>query len=279
MNQSHQPASFSELDLIRFMFELNHQSVDTAGLQQMVFDHRRAQNPLTPAAFSPMTSSFSPSNASTPSLTPKVSNSSQIPEPKVVFNYAPQMLTPAPTPSPVESEEIHTTPDTTVIDESDDETKEVRRDKLVASQKLNDWCGNSLYGNIPDVAMLEYDKILRESHTIKAQVIAKIHEEFPISYDYNPNKSRVRTNYEDKNIAEGRTRNNIASRRSRQRKKFQQQILQHSVDYDEDENFLLQKQEKWLKAIIENLEEKFLSKEGDKGTEVIEKLKNQCGFE
>lgn len=274
-----QPPSFNELDLIRFMFELHQQPIDNAGLQQIIYDHRRAQIPLTTAAFSPMMTSFTPSEASTPSVTTKPLNLSQIPEPKVIFNYAPQILTPAPTPSPVESEEIHTTPDTTRIDESEDESEEAPKTKLVPSQKLNEWCGSSLYSNIPDIAMLEYDKILRESHTIKAQVIEKIHEEFPINYDYNPNKSRVRTNYEDKSIAEGRTKNNIASRRSRQRKKFQQQILQHSVDFDEDENFLLQKQEKWLKAIIENLEEKFLSKEGEKGAEMIEKLKSQCGFE
>lgn len=273
MNQVPQP--FGELDLIRFMFELHRQPIDATNLQQMMLDHRMRTQPPQPHIqhypISPMATTFSPhtTNVSTPN----------IPEPKVIFNYVPQFPTPAATPEAPESEIISTTPDTTAHLTSDDESENEADERLKASQKLSDWCGNSIYANMPDVAMLEYDKILRESHAMKSEVIEKLHSVTPINYDYNPNKSRIRTNYEDPSIAEGRTKNNIASRRSRQRKKFQQQIVQYSVDYEQDENFLLQKEEKWLRAIIENLEEKFLAKEGEeRGREEIGKLRKQCGF-
>lgn len=262
MNQL--PQTFGELDLIRFMFELHRQPIDPISLQQYMYDHQMRSQPLPQVQTSPMSTNFHPrtANVSTPS----------IPEPKVIFNYFP---TPSATPDTVKSEIISTTPDTTTNLTSEDESDHEEDKKLQVSEKLSDWCGNSVYANIPDVAMLEYDKILRESHQMKVEVIEKLHNETPINYDYNPNKSRIRTNYNDPSIAEGRTKNNIASRRSRQRKKFHQQILQYSLDFDQDENFLLQKEEKWLRAIIENLEEKFVAKNG---SEEMEKLRKQCGL-
>jgi hypothetical protein len=256
-------SSFGEIDLLRFVFELNQQPVDSFRLQQMVFDHQARNSRLTPppeAQQSPTARTFNPqpTNASTPSP------ATQIPEPRVVFNYVPSIPTPAPTPEPEPQ------PTNALA-------------KLKSIENIIDWCGNSVYHNLPDVAMVEYDKMLRESHVTKAEVIRMLHEDAPINYDYNPNKSRIRTNYENPTIAEGRTKNNIASRRSRQRKKFYQHVLQYSVEYDEDENFLLEKQEVWLRGIIENLERKVVEKEGGGGEEgaVVEeivRLRKQCGF-
>lgn len=291
--QHHQQSSFGEMDLLRFMFELNHQSVDPISLQQMVYEHQMRNHlqysaltpppeprPLIPA--SPIADSFKPNlmTTSTPGNT-KI-HATQIPEPKIIFNYVPNIKLETPEP-----ERIDLTPDTTTIHdiedaneeylESDNENPEKLR-KLLFSEKLTEWCGSTIYHNMPDIAMLEYDRMLRDCHVMKMEVINKVHEEIPINYDYNPNKSRIRTNYGNPSIAEGRTKNNIASRRSRQRKKFQQHILQYSVDYDEDDNLLMSKQEKWLRAIIENLEEKIVAEKGVDGVHEIEKLRKQSGF-
>lgn len=148
--------------------------------------------------------------------------------------------------------------------------------KYSSESKL--WQGLSIYSNLPDIVMGEYDHFLRDSHEMKVEVVHDLNEEFPVSYDYNPKKSRIRTNYADPAVADDRTKNNIASRRSRQRKKFLHQILQYSVEFDVDENFLLRKQEKWLRGIIANLENKILTKNPTDDDKLF-KLRKQCGFE
>ncbi|KAL7011798.1 hypothetical protein ACKWTF_014462 [Chironomus riparius] len=283
MNQFQQ-SSFGEMDLLRFMFELNHQSVDPVSLQQMIFEHQMRNQlhyaaltpPPEPRLASPIADSFK-SNLMTTSTPGNVKiNESQIPEPKIIFNYAPSI-----TPEP---ERIDLTPDTTTIHDIEDANEDYLENdpeklrKLLFSEKITEWCGSTIYHNMPDIAMLEYDRMLRDNHIMKVEVINNIHEEIPINYDYNPNKSRIRTNYGNPSIAEGRTKNNIASRRSRQRKKFQQHILQYSVEYDEDDNFLMGKQEKWLRAIVENLESKIVAQKGVEGVQEIKKLRKKSGF-
>ena len=253
------------------------------------------------------------SRLSTPERTPYC----LIPEPKIVFQYVPnpKFPTPTPTPEPAEctestapidySKTTKTRTDFEITDRCQfiklkEDTKEVspptpttsggdsdseqencnsnsKFKNLVPASVIENWCGSSIYNNLPELVMTEYDKILRESHSLKVEVIKTLNIEFPVSYDYNPKKSRIRTNYADPQIADDRTRNNIASRRSRQRKKFQTQMIQYSVDYDKDENFLLSKQEKWLRGIIANLEQKALT--NDDGHGKIKKLRKQCGFE
>lgn len=55
---------------------------------------------------------------------------------------------------------------------------------------------------------------------------------FSLDYKYNENKSRIRTDYQNKAKAAQRTKNNIASRRSRHRKKFQIFSMTNIVDFD-----------------------------------------------
>lgn len=249
--------------------------------------------------------------------TPK-SSYDLIPEPKVVFKYASgePFPTPSLTPELVEAMDnvapidyrkafkkndnfrekdrsefiqlkndvkAHLTPSSSSHDSSDYDQENTADNlqllKLTPSSKIKNWCGSSIYNNLPELVMNEYDKMLRESHNMKVEVINALNQEFPVSYDYNPKKSRIRTNYSDPQIACDRTRNNIASRRSRQRKKFQTQMIQYSVDYDTDENFLLDKQEKWLKGIISSLEQKITSNTTDDGIARLNKLRKQCGFE
>lgn len=258
-----------------------------------------SQNSL---ASSPATSMFS-----------TATDNSMIPEPKIVFNYvsSPKFPTPTTTPEPsdepidyttcaLKKEDFHTknrsqfiklkktgdllkaplTPASSARDSDSDQentSDNTQLKKLETSSKIKNWCGSSIYNNLPELVMTEYDKILRESHELKVEVIKEMNKEFPVNYEYNPKKSRIRTNYADPQIADDRTKNNIASRRSRQRKKFQVQVIQYSVDYDEDENFLLGKQEQWLQSIITNLEQKVLN--DSDGSSKLRKLRKQCGFE
>jgi hypothetical protein len=307
-----------EMDLLRFFFEMNQQKMDSANLQQILREHQTKQSmPASNFAFSPI---FKPkeTNVSTPQLQPRVTNVSQIPEPKVIFQYvpSPRFPTPTSTPEPESCDEAnasHISADyqvakkktknfhiedrcnfiklkneqqsrktlmtpTSSIHESDSDHDAVDSRMPQLRAKARTWQGVSIYNQLPDIVMSEYDRILRDSHTMKIEVIAELNEEFPVSYDYNPKKSRIRTNYSDPIVADDRTKNNIASRRSRQRKKFLNHVLQYSVDFDVDENGLLSKQEKWLRGIIASLENKIVGKNST-DDEKIHKLRRQCGFE
>lgn len=247
----------------------------------------------------------SPFNSMISNLSRPKTSDSLIPEPKIVFNYVPTPKYPTPEPEEAsaidyrkakkKAEDFHikdrsqfiklrddlkTTPTNSSRDSDSDQENLSNNSllpKLTIAPKINIWRGSSIYNNLPEVVMSEYDKMLRECHSLKVEVVDALNNEFPVSYDYNPKKSRVRTNYSDPQIADDRTRNNVASRRSRQRKKFQTQMIQYAVDYDLDENFLLAKQEKWLKGIIANLEQKIISDDG--GIPKLKKLRKQCGFE
>lgn len=96
------------------------------------------------------------------------------------------------------------------------------------------------------------------------------------STEYNPNKSRLRKQYNDPAQAEDRARNNLASRRSRYKKKIAAQVLSLNLDFEKEENRKLFKQETWMATIISELEEKLLQS----GFEpiVIKNLRFECGF-
>lgn len=317
-----------EMDVLRFFFELNQQQMDPVKLQQILLQHQIQnqfkQNPSLhqPSAASTFSPIFRPKegNISTPAVPTPSSNISQIPEPKIVFQYipSPRFPTPTSTPEPKSSSEdeiedyqkaqrktksfqykdrchfinlkeeqnrkLLMTPTSEIdhsiheSDHSDHEIMESNLPKLKLSSKSTLWRGSSIYNNLPEIVKCEFDKILRESHSIKREVIDKLNHEFPVNYEYNPKKSRIRTNYSDTQVAADRTKNNVASRRSRQRKKFLTHVHSYSLDYDVDENFLLKKQERWLGAMIGSLENKILSSTPEREEELY-KLRTQCGFE
>jgi Basic region leucine zipper len=304
------------MEVLRFLFELKRERIDPIQLQSMLIQHtihnqvrqlaaetEELQKALPQAAgMSPMDSENSCSS---------VTKNCDIPAPKIIFNYVPSTSTfptPAPTPEPVQPTDMPIdyskktkkkqafkteerskfiklkkeakqpkvpAPDTESDQENYPETSQLK--KLVVSEKTETWLGSSIYNNLPEVAMNEYDKIMREGHSMKCDVIRTLNEEYPVSYEYNKNKSRIRTDYKVAQVAIERTRNNIASRRSRQRKKFNTVILQYSVDYDLDENFIISKQEKWLKSLIAGLEQKALQTNSSNLDEIL-KLRKQCGF-
>lgn len=292
-------ADLQEMDVLRFLFELKREQIDPIRLQQMLIDHQ-IQNQVRELAKKSNTASDSSQASWLKRFESAPHNNKDIPEPKFVVKYVPGFPTPTTTPEPDDytkapmktityldrsqyiklKDQMPPTPQSNHSDsdiESIADPSALKR--LSYASKINSWAGSSIYNNLPELVMTEYDKMLRESHDLKVETIRGLNIEMPVSYDYNPKKSRIRTNYSDPQIADDRTRNNIASRRSRQRKKFQVQMIQYSVDYDLDDNFLLAKQEKWLMGIIANLEQKITA--GDKVEDIAElkKLRKRCGFE
>lgn len=140
---------------------------------------------------------------------------------------------------------------------------------------LPQWTQTPRFGLNPAVLM-EFDKIERESVHMKENFTRQKMEECPIDYEYNPNKSRLRKQYNDPAQAEDRARNNLASRRSRYKKKIAAQLLSLNLDFEKEENRKLFKQETWMTTIIAELEEKLLQR----GFEpvVIKNLRFKCGF-
>jgi Basic region leucine zipper len=305
-----------EMDVLRFFFEMNQQQMDPVKLEQILLKHQIQSQQRQSQSFgyqhSPV---FKPkeTNASTPSVL-----ASTIPEPKIVFQYvpSPKFPTPTSTPEPPDAEleacsetvrnykvatrqpvtfeykercdfiklkdedrkKLLITPVSSVHESDSDQETGSNLPALKMSGKTKTWRGSSVYNNLPDIVMGEFDKMLRESHNTRIEVVDGLNREFPVNYEYNPKKSRIRTNYLDPQLADDRVKNNIASRRSRQRKKFLNHVLQYSVDFDTDENLLLSKQDQWLRQIILKLEEQIISKNSSQ-TEGIIKLRRQCGFE
>lgn len=169
----------------------------------------------------------------------------------------------------------------TIEDDEEDQTNTVTHFNLSGPikfySKFMRWVGSSIYTNMPERIMLDFDKLLRDGHILKVKVVKALNEERPVSYDYNPKKSRTRVSYTDPQDADDRTRNNIASRRSRQRKKFQLQVLQYAVDYDTDENLLNAKHIAWLNTIINNVQLRLVS-DSDSALTTIKHLRGQCGI-
>jgi hypothetical protein len=284
-------SDLAEMDVLRFLFELKREQIDPSELQKMLLQYK-IQNQVKKLAEetnargsvkdSPRSPQSSSSSSGGYSSTPSTSRSS-VPSPKAVFRPEQSSASSSKKSSKEDLQErekfINLQPETSPDSDTDQEnlSHNSQFTKLAAASKLKSWVGASIYYNLPELVMAEFDRMLRDSHDMKVEVIETLNKEFPVSYDYNPKKSRIRTNYADQQVADDRTRNNVASRRSRQRKKFQNQMVQYSVDFDVDENFLMAKQEKWLKGIISNLEQNVIAQ--DDGLSKLRKMRRQCGFE
>lgn len=295
-----------EMDVLRFLFELKREQIDPVQLQYMLLDRQIQQQVRALAQQAENRDNESESDSPSPSTssggyssTPSSSRTQDdVPNPNVVFKYT-SRSPPSPPNVPIyknaskPTENLtqersrfinlkeQSTPSASCSRDSDSDQENLYNNsqltKLTTSSKILHWRGASIYANLPELVMTEYDKMLRDSHSLKVEVIEALNKEFPVNYEYNPKKSRIRTNYNDPQIADDRTRNNIASRRSRQRKKFHMQMVQYSVDYDTDENFLMEKQEQWLRGIIGNLEQRLSGEQG--GISTIKRLRQQCGFD
>jgi hypothetical protein len=250
-----------EMEVIRFLYELKKRQMDRAAIQQMLFNQQQQTQSTSLAA---------------------EATENQIPEPKIVFQYTRAPETP-PT-SSAASDSHDSSSDEREIDavsssfpqnepksaESDrDENVRLEPVKMYGSTDLfmnsNErivtvWKGSSIYAHLPNIVLSEYDKILQEYHSRKVKTIKRMNKAVPVKYDYNPKKSRIRTNYSDPLVADDRAKNNIASRRSRHRKKFFNQIIQYSNDYDSDETFTLLREREWMLGQMSNYEDEALRK-------------------
>lgn len=144
--------------------------------------------------------------------------------------------------------------------------------------ETHNWKGSSIYSNLSEVVIYEFDKMLTESHKTKTEVIQILNDENPINYDYNAKKSRTRADYTNTDIAEKRKDNNLASRRARNRKKYNITIHEYSVDYDNEENVLIDKEINWIKATVGNLEEMFLNANSEHTVRNLMEMRHKFGL-
>ncbi|XP_055592679.1 uncharacterized protein LOC129744266 [Uranotaenia lowii] len=101
--------------------------------------------------------------------------------------------------------------------------------------------------------------------------------ELPTSLDYNPNKSRLRKVYADPMIAAERERNNLASRKSRFKKKITQQITNLYLEYNRNENGILMAVMCWMKLVLNDLEKEIINRGiTEQG---LAQLRRQCGYQ
>ncbi len=159
--------------------------------------------------------------------------------------------------------------------EKEEEEKELGEVRVARSVGL--WVGKSIFENLPEAVREEFNSVLLESHAMKVRLVSELHKKSPMSYEYNEKKSRVRSNYKDERVAAGRTRNNLASRRSRQRKKFEVQTAEFEVLCDEDENNQLVMTAERIERKAKSFEKKFLARGGS--VEQLLALRKKCGLE
>ncbi|XP_050089668.1 uncharacterized protein LOC126573527 [Anopheles aquasalis] len=137
--------------------------------------------------------------------------------------------------------------------------------------------GSDISAGLPDNVQIELHNILQTSLYNKECYTKEKMAEFPMDVGYHPNKSRLRREYLNDAEAADRAKNNLASRRSRHKKKMVTQLMNISLEYDRQENRELFMQERWLTNLIFELEDKALQQGID--TQVLRKLRADCGFQ
>ncbi|XP_035795792.1 uncharacterized protein LOC118468741 [Anopheles albimanus] len=137
--------------------------------------------------------------------------------------------------------------------------------------------GSDISTGLPENVKIELHNILQTSLYNKECYTKEKMAEFPMDVGYHPNKSRLRKEYSNDAEAADRAKNNLASRRSRHKKKMVTQLMNISLEYDRQENRELFLQERWLTNFIFELEDKALQQGID--TQVLRKLRADCGFQ
>lgn len=150
------------------------------------------------------------------------------------------------------------------------------RSYILPAPSLPTWVSGDPRQGLTPAVTAEFDKILRYSSHVKDEYMQRKAKESPMEFEYNPKKSRLRKVYKDPEEAAGRAKNNLASRKSRQKKKLQMQLLNFSLAFDREENRQLYAQERWMADVIADLEDKLLAKGYD--AIAIRQLRAQCGM-
>lgn len=149
------------------------------------------------------------------------------------------------------------------------------------SDEINPLCMTDWYRDLlkPEYAHRlnkQLEIITSRSDFIKNKILTTRVAELPESFDYYPNKSRLRKQYVDPEEAAERERNNLASRRSRFKKKRAQLILNMHLEYDRNENAQLYAMQNWIGKIIFQLETQWLERGAT--AEQMCQLRRDCGF-
>lgn len=149
------------------------------------------------------------------------------------------------------------------------------------SDEINPLCMTDWYRDLlkPEYAQrlnAQLEIITSRSDFVKNKVLTARIAELPESFDYYPNKSRLRKQYVDPEEAAERERNNLASRRSRFKKKRAQLILNMHLEYDRNENAHLYAMQNWIGKIIFQLEQQWLERGAT--AEQMCQLRRDCGF-
>ncbi|CAO1400104.1 unnamed protein product [Diamesa tonsa] len=135
---------------------------------------------------------------------------------------------------------------------------EVIRRHVNFNSKIELWLGKSIYYNLPPEVLTQLNEMLKQGFKYKNELIDLMNRVVPKDYAYNPNKSHIVLDYDKITLMVIRLLNNVASRRSRYRKKFANHIKLHCLKIDMDENILLHKKQCYLQNIVRELENKML---------------------
>lgn len=141
---------------------------------------------------------------------------------------------------------------------------------------MTDWYRDLLKPEYTQRLNAQLEIITSRSDFVKNKILTARIAELPESFDYYPNKSRLRKQYVDPEEAAERERNNLASRRSRFKKKRAQLILNMHLEYDRNENAHLYAMQNWIGKIIFQLEQQWLERGAT--AEQMCQLRRDCGF-
>ncbi|XP_052864413.1 uncharacterized protein LOC128271022 [Anopheles cruzii] len=161
---------------------------------------------------------------------------------------------------------------------SDSGNSSIHDEILQSGLLIQAWTrGNDISAGLPPRVKLELQNILQMSLFNKECYTKEKMTEFPMEVGYHPNKSRLRKEYQNDLEAADRAKNNLASRRSRHKKKMVNQLMNISLEFDRSENRHLYLQERWLTSLIYDLEDKAMQKGVD--AYMLRKLRADCGFQ
>lgn len=136
---------------------------------------------------------------------------------------------------------------------------------------------NTLESSIPANLQEELSKINEISSYNKEMFTNAKLASLSLEMTFNPSKSRMRKECANEIDNQERLKNNEASRRSRHKKKLITHMMNISLEFDRVENRHLYMEERRLRDLILELEQKALSSGID--AQVVQILRSSCGFQ
>lgn len=259
---------------INVMFRARYNNMEN----HYLYDHQRS-HAILKVEQSPTSSSGSVQRTPSPDFAPSASHTSSplpVHQQKPEHNYA------------VSSSASSSTDTATSNDDGMRHRQQLRPRRAASdsgnstmSDEINplcmaDWYRDHLKPEYAQRLNAQLEIITNRSDFVKNKILTARIAELPESFDYCPNKSRLRKQYVDPDEAAERERNNLASRRSRFKKKRAQLILNMHLEYDRTENAHLYAMQNWISKIIFQLESQWLERGAT--AEQMCQLRRDCGF-